>query len=214
MKAPGSAKRTTFLPAQSWWRDVPVKPARGACGALGGRRRAAVRRDSVVSGPKKLRRRRRRTAGRRVRAVRLGRVPRARRLQITRRQLQQIETRGDAAARRGAACGSRASECGAEHGCCDAVASGSEEKLGFKRHTSSKSQQLSAKKITRRFARYPVGGDGSRGARGGQPPKRVPARSSLAARDGRGAAGHATGLLGTTYGAAPARPALDDEPQG
>ena len=137
VKAPGSAKRTTFLPAKSWWRDVPVKPARGACGALGGCRRG--RRDSVVSGRKKLRRRRRRTAGRRVRAVRLGRVPRARRLQITRRQLQQIETRGDAAARRGAACGSRASECGAEHGCCDAVASGSEEKLGFKRHTSSKS---------------------------------------------------------------------------
>ena len=163
VKAPGSAKRTTFLPAKSWWRDVPVKPARGACGALGGCRRG--RRDSVVSGRKKLRRRRRRTAGRRVRAVRLGRVPRARRLQITRRQLQQIETRGDAAARRGAACGSRASECGAEHGCCDAVASGSEEKLGFKRHTSSKSPQLSAKKITRRFARYPAGGDGSRGAR-------------------------------------------------
>jgi len=42
------------------------------------------------------------------------------------------------------------------------VASGSEEKLGFKRHTSSKSQQLSAKKITRRFARYPVGGDVAR----------------------------------------------------
>ena len=114
VKAPGSAKRTTFLPAKSCWSDVPAKPARDACLPRCSRAAARVR-PAGPPGPKKLRGRRRSTTGRRAHTVGLGGVPGARRLQSTRRQRQQILTGGDAAARRGAAGATREPACCAEH---------------------------------------------------------------------------------------------------
>ena len=111
--------------------------------------RASGRRGSL--GQRKLRRRRRYNEGRRAHTVGLGGVPGARQLQVTRRQLQQILTGGDAAARCNAARGlRRASDRRAQHGRCRA-ASGSEEKASFK-HTASADLNKSARKMRPRFA--------------------------------------------------------------